>query len=486
MICGGSVSEGKSGGKPQLTQKMVIPNNAGKRPEDTYQIEKTPIGEGAFGSVKKCSRKGGTTLAMKNIKKNRLVSVSAFQNEIDIQLALDHPNVVRLYEVYEDRREIFLVMDMCTGGEMFDLIIAQTESSKMFGEKDVAFLLNQMLRAIFYMHSKWIAHRDLKPENFLLLEKDVPLAKNTLKLIDFGISKRFEPGRPMKTVAGTHYYIAPEVLQHRYDEKCDVWSCGVMMYILLCGLPPFGGDTDSDILAAVTRARLSFSEQNWKGVSSEAKAFISSMCQKDVKKRMSAQQACEHPWLLAKKEDVGAVTKDQSMSFSDNLRKFSGVGRFKKTALHFIAHRLSDKNITKIREAFLRLDKNGDGKLTLKEINEGFQNAGLAEISDLEKHFKQVDADASGSIDYTEFIAAMMQEAQYLQEDVCWEAFRVFDRNGDGKISKNELAQVLADESVQSNTAADTIRVADIMQSADTNGDGEIDFEEFMGMLRTQ
>jgi calcium-dependent protein kinase len=169
-------------------------------------------------------------------------------------------------------------------------------------------------------------------------------------------------------------------------------------------------------------------------------------------------------------------------SLVDNLRGFRSQNKLKKAALHVIASQLGESQIKALRETFMALDHNGDGLLTANEMKEGLTKAGLKEIpSDLAEILKQVDSDGSGVIDYTEFLAATLDKKVYMAEDVCWQAFRIFDRNGDGKIDKNEIQKVLNDDGVQESAARD---MAEIMQEIDKNGDGEIDFQEFMAMMR--
>merc|ERR1719313_1083630 len=221
------------------------------RIDENYKMDKKELGRGTYGSVSKGKNKvTGIVRAVKAINKKSLPDPARFAQEIEVMRALDHPNIVKLYETYEDARNVYLVMELCTGGELFDRII----EANYFSERVAAFLIRQVLSAVFYMHTQSIAHRDLKPENFLLgNEKSVEEAP--LKIIDFGLSKRFEAGSPMTTKACTPYYVAPEVLDGSYNEKCDVWSLGAIMYILLCGAPPFFGDSDPEVLRKVKKGK---------------------------------------------------------------------------------------------------------------------------------------------------------------------------------------------------------------------------------------
>merc|ERR1719356_1750783 len=163
--------------------------------------------------------------AIKTISKAQMKNIERFKQEIALMKIMDHPNIIKLYETFEDHRNIYLIMELCSGGELFDKII----EAGHFTEIQVAILMQQIIRAIYYMHENKVCHRDLKPENFLFMTKD-PISSNVLKIIDFGLSAWFEPGQTLTTKAGSHFYVSPQVVQGRYDRMCDLWSCGVIMY----------------------------------------------------------------------------------------------------------------------------------------------------------------------------------------------------------------------------------------------------------------
>eukprot|EP00439_Symbiodinium_sp_Y106_P036990 s4334_g4.t1 len=255
--CGGKPAEGqvkqpsKGSAMPKKEIKeggighaQFIIENTGKI-TDYYQMDKKKLGEGSYGSVTKATNISTKAIrAVKTISKSQMKNLERFKQEIAIMKMMDHPNIIKLFESFEDHRNIYLVMELCSGGELFDRII----ESGHFSEVQAAILMQQIIRAIYYMHENHVCHRDLKPENFLFMTKD-PIEKNFLKIIDFGLSCKFTPGKPLSTKAGTPYYVAPQVLAGNYDQLSDLWSCGVIMYVLLCGYPPFFGDTDSEVLA---------------------------------------------------------------------------------------------------------------------------------------------------------------------------------------------------------------------------------------------
>jgi len=266
-----------------------------------------------------------------------------------------------------------------------------------------------------------------------------------------------------------------------YDEKADEWSCGVILYILLSGTPPFGGDTDDQILKEVKKGRIDFEEDPWPSISSSAKTVIKHLCDRDPTRRWTAQRTLEEKWM---QRGFQHHQIDLPATFMKNLKEFSRVGRFKKAALHVIVHQLEDAKIKSLRESFMGLDGNGDGMLTLQEMQEGFKKAGVSDTSELETVFKSLDADGSGQIDYGEFLAASVGRKEYLKDEVCWEAFRTFDTDGSGKISLDELKAMLGDDMTGVAGVIGKQNIEDVLKEADTNKDGQIDFEEFMAMLR--
>jgi calcium-dependent protein kinase len=462
----------KEGG---LKHAGFIIDNPGKITE-FYDIDKKKLGEGSYGAVSKCTNKStGVARAVKSISKSQMKNLDRFKQEIAIMKIMDHPNIIKLYESFEDHRNIYLVMELSTGGELFDRII----DAGHFTEVQAAICMQHMFRAIFYMHENHICHRDLKPENFLFATKD-PIEKTHLKVIDFGLACKFEKDQVLTTKAGTPYYVAPQVLAGKYDQSSDIWSLGVMMYVVLCGYPPFYGETDADVLAKVRLGNFSFNAADWKSISEDAKNLIRMLLKMNPRDRYTAEQALNHVWVRNKAPRAEKV--DLKSTLIDNLRGFRSQNKLKKAALHVIASQLGETQIKALRDTFMALDHNGDGLLTIVEMKEGLSKCGLKEIPpDLQQIMEDVDSDGSGVIDYTEFLAATLDKKVYMAEDVCWQAFRIFDRNGDGKIDKNEIGQVLNNSDVQDSAA---VSMAEIMKEIDANGDGEIDFQEFMAMMR--
>jgi calcium-dependent protein kinase len=267
-----------------IKKQTFIAKNESKL-EDIYKLGKKKLGSGAFGVVIKCRhRVSKQDRACKTIAKKKVKNVAQFQSEIAILQELDHPHILKLYEYFEDDNNYHVITELCTGGEMFDKIIEK----EFYTEVEAASVFKQFMLGINYCHSKGIVHRDLKPENFLYETKE---PDSDIKIIDFGLSKIFRPGQgginKMTTKAGTPYYISPEVLNGSYDEKCDIWAAGCILYTLLCGYPAFCGDDDQEILQLVVKGKFDFDGEEWEDISKEAKDLIKKMISKP-ERRLSA------------------------------------------------------------------------------------------------------------------------------------------------------------------------------------------------------
>eukprot|EP00922_Rhytidocystis_sp_ex-Travisia-forbesii_P049190 GHVS01073259.1.p1 GENE.GHVS01073259.1~~GHVS01073259.1.p1 ORF type:complete len:657 (-),score=105.06 GHVS01073259.1:698-2668(-) len=450
---------------------------------DYYEVEQKKLGQGTYGSVcRAINRSTKSVKAVKTIAKSKVKNVERFRQEIAIMKSLDHPNILKLHETFEDHKNIYLVLELCKGGELFDRIIDEG----YFSEMSAGVLMRHILSALYYCHEHNIVHRDLKPENFLFLDKT---KDSPLKIIDFGLAARCDDKTILTTKAGTPYYVAPQVLQGKYTNKCDLWSAGVIMYILLCGYPPFHGENDAEILQKVKAGKYSFNEADWKNVSMEAKDLMRHLLVYNPDERYTAEQALGHPWIrhYSTKSNPSA-DMPLNKEILDNFRAFRALSKLKKAALTVIAQQMNEGEISMLKTTFMALDENGDGTLTVQEIRRGLRNSGLKEIpADLDLLMQEVDSDGSGVIDYTEFIAASLDKRQYIQEDVCWAAFRVFDLDANGKISPEELLQVLGSESVQGVFShQDMAEIQAMINEVDADGDGHIDFDEFMTMMRVK
>jgi len=426
----------------KIKASNFVMQHAGKL-RDHYRIGKM-LGSGAFGEVRVCvHRESGAQRAVKVLRKSHMDDdeKKMLFNEINNLKDLDHPNILKMYEFFEDEKRYYIVTDICKGGELFDEIVARGK----FSEQDASMLVKQVLSCINYCHSNKIVHRDLKPEN-ILLEQNKEF--DQIKIIDFGTSLVFDENKKLDEKLGTPYYIAPEVLAKNYGPKCDIWSCGVITYIVLSGIPPFNGASDQEIMKKVKLGKFSFQDAVWSQVSDEAKDFITQLLTKDQDKRPSAEEALQHPWIQKVNElQKSNLNQDVALGALKNLQNFNAQSKLKQATYAFIASQLLSKQEKEdIDKVFRAMDANGDGKLSKEEIKNGYAEYFGKSLTDeqIDEMFAQVDADGNGEIDYSEFVVATMNEKNLLSNNKLHTAFKMFDKDGGGSISTDEIKQVLS------------------------------------------
>ena len=439
---------------------------------DNYDVIKQ-LGKGGYGKVYRVMNKKTKEIrACKHLSKLSIKNLEKFQREIEILRKADHPNIIKLYEIFESKRSYYLIMEECKGGEVFDRIIEHIQKKDMYSEKDASIILRQMMSAVEYCHNNGIAHRDLKPENLLYLN-DGPEDNNPIKVIDFGLSQVISPQRKLKTKVGTAYYVSPEILNGAYSEKCDIWSAGVILYILLSGDPPFNGPSDLAIYKKIAEMKFDFPENKWSRISDEAKDLIKHMIAPE-NKRYSAREVMEHAWMKVTSENKTYLNFDPSF-----LVDYARSNPFKKMTLLFIASRLDESEIDSLKKTFEAFNLQKDGQISYEELKKGLKELNCQKITDEElcELFKSIDVDKNGKIDYTEFLAATLQKKMYLKEERLYEAFCNFDLDGCGKITKEELMNVLKSDPSQES------EIENIIKSIDKNGEGSINYKEFLEMM---
>ena len=444
-----------------------------------YEIIKK-IGEGGYGKIYKVKNKeSGDIRAMKQIMKSKIPDIEKFQNEIKILSMVDHPNIVRLFEVIEDDKYFNLLEELCTGGELLSKV------KKPLKEKEIAKIFKQIMSAIAYCHEKGIVHRDMKLENILFATES---EDSPIKIIDFGLSvllgkketknenetadlKKYGFKR-MTTKVGTIYYMSPEVIKGNYDEKCDIWACGVILYTLLSGYPPFNGQTDKDIYNMISKMNFDFEQPVWKNVSKYAKELIKKMLS-PAKSRYTAEEVLNSKWLSVKTKKNDEKT-NYYLDYT-HIEKYKSYSKFKQVILTFIASRLSSEESDKIRNIFCCIDESQKGFITYED----FSNYLINECN-IKKAFRSVDIDQNNAIDYTEFLAANIEEAIYLKEEKLKEAFRQFDLDDIGYIKKDDIIRVLKLDNLE-----DKDKIANkIIEENDFDKDGKINFTDFTTAMK--
>ncbi|CAF2065116.1 unnamed protein product [Brassica napus] len=437
-----------------------------------YDLHKE-LGRGQFGVTYRCTDKSnGREYACKSISKRKLIRQKDIEDVRREVMILQHltgqPNIVEFRGAYEDKDNLHVVMELCSGGELFDRIIKKGS----YSEKEAANIFRQIVNVVHVCHFMGVVHRDLKPENFLLVSAD---DDSPIKATDFGLSVFIEEGKVYKDVVGSAYYVAPEVLYRNYGKEIDVWSAGVMLYILLCGVPPFWGETEKTIFEAVLEGNLDLESSPWPTISESAKDLIRKMLARDPKKRITAAEALAHTWLT----DSEVSDKPIDSAVLIRMKQFRAMNKLKKLALKVIAENLSEEEIKGLKHMFKNIDTDGSGTITFDELRTGLHRLGskLTE-SEIKQLMEAADVDKSGTIDYIEFITATMHRHRLEKEEHLLEAFKYFDKDRSGYITRDELKHSMTQYGM-----GDDATIDEVINDVDTDNDGRINYEEFVAMM---
>ncbi|XP_075518935.1 calcium-dependent protein kinase 29 [Primulina tabacum] len=439
-----------------------------------YDLDKE-LGRGHFGITYLCTEKAtGIKYACKSISKRKLVTEKDTQDVRREILILQHltgqPNIVEFKGAYEDRQTLHLVMELCSGGELFDRITAKGS----YSEKEASRIGRQILNVVHVCHFMGVMHRDLKPENFLMVNTD---EDSPLMATDFGLSVFIEEGRTYRDIVGSAYYIAPEVLGRSYGKEIDVWSAGVILYILLCGFPPFWAETERGILEAIRDGYVDFVGSPWPFVSNAAKDLIKKLLTRDPKKRITAAEAIEHPWL---QKDGEASDTPIDSAVLIRMKQFRDMNKLKKLALKVMAENLSEEELKGLRQMFSNMDTDKSGTITYEELRTGLTKLG-SKLSETETQqlMEAADVDKNGTIDYIEFITATMHRHRLEKEEILYKAFKHFDVDNSGFITRDELRQAMTQYGM-----GDDATIDEVIKDVDTDNDGRINYDEFAAMMR--
>ena len=471
--------------KEELKLKVTIntlieENNCA--PTKKYKII-SKLGDGSYGvvylAVNIITKQNIAMKKIKKVKENEIDDME-IKNEINILKKLDHPNIVKIIEFYSAPKAYYIITDFCSCGELYNQIKNQ------YSENQLAVLFYQVLSGLYYLHSNNIVHRDLKLENILISEIEKDKVTNEkyfwVKIIDFGTAKIFEKNKSEKAVVGSSYYIAPEVLHKHYNEKCDTWSVGVILYMLIVGRAPFDGKTDEEIIENIEKGQFNSKHKKLLNSSEEVQDLVKKLLEVNVKKRLSSSEALKHPWFkkFNGKSLYSNIEKEKILVYLNRLRNFRINSKFQQMVLAFIVHNIPNtKEAKDILKIFRMFNNKDDGKLTKKELYQGLilyynEKEIKKEIDDI---FLLLDGANRGCIEYEEFLRATLDQKSLLSEENLIYAFNFFDKDNTGKISVDKIKNIFIDDKVNE----DVFR--NIFNEIDSNQDGEIDFQEFKDMM---
>ncbi|TMW85522.1 hypothetical protein EJD97_023017 [Solanum chilense] len=433
---------GGGGGGAGLDKSFGFSKNFGNK----YELGEE-VGRGHFGYTCKAKfRKGevkGQEVAVKVIPKSKMTTAIAIEDvrrEVKILRALTgHSNLVKFYDSYEDHTNVYIVMELCEGGELLDRILSR---GGKYSEDDAKTVMIQILKVVAFCHLQGVVHRDLKPENFLFTSKE---ENAQLKAIDFGLSDFVKPDERLNDIVGSAYYVAPEVLHRSYSTEADVWSIGVIAYILLCGSRPFWARTESGIFRSVLKADPSFEEQPWPTLSSEAKDFVKRLLNKDPRKRMTAAQALGHPWI----KNSHNIEVPLDILIFKLMKTYMRSSALRKAALRALSKTLTVDELFYLKEQFALLQPSKNGTISFDNVKTALMKHATDAMKEARIHdfLASLNALQYRRMDFEEFCAAALSVHQ-LEAFDRWEqharcAYEIFEKEGNRAIMIEELASEL-------------------------------------------
>lgn len=426
------------------------------------------LGHGQYGTVREAVRKSqysSQRFAIKSILKQKISKHrTILKRELEILMYVDHPNIIKLYETYEDQLYLHLVMELCTGGDVCERLIAKG----FFSEQEAASIMKQLLSAVNYLHINGITHRDLKPENFLYESESSDL----IKICDFGMSIKSDNNYKLKSLAGTPYYLAPEVLRGSYTKACDVWSLGVFLYFILVGRHPFKGGSLESIYQKASKGKATMDLKQMERISEQAKDLIRLMLTVNAARRISIRDTLRHKWF----EQYDTKKEEISPDVLKSLCKYKAKNKLWQEAIRIAVKNMSNSQINSLRQAFISMDTDKKGFITAKELQNAMKNSGFSLASEeIDKIIENCSYIGNGKINFTEFLVATMSKKALMNEELMWEAFTYFDKNNEGKILGKDLKTALERAGCEFRQG----EFEEIIRESQLETDADIDYDHF-------
>lgn len=476
----------KHGKKDKHGLNQVIDNPV--RFRELYVLDRHRIGEGSFASVFKATHKiTALKRAIKMGSKSTRVGIEMFKHELYMMKHVDHCNIAKYFDSHQDKKYIYIVMQLCEGEDLFDLVCRLGHMQ----ETPTAVIMKQVWRAVTYMHTVNLMHRDLKPENVMMYKESQYIKEFDhdfiIKVIDFGCACLFKTdentgeNEMLSEQYGGPYYASPQMIGGLYDNMADTWTTGILMYTLLAGYPPFYGNSDADVLNKVRLGNYSLNEADWVMISEDCQEVVHGLLRMNPRTRMRTDEAYQSKWI----QECCPRSNDMPLkgSLIDSFRVYAKANKLKKAALYVMACDLPEEELRPAIESFICMDVEGDGNLGYEEIYNGLVRANVEVPADLEDIFQEMDSDGSGSIEYTEFLSATLLK-ELMTEDNVWTAFRTFDQDGDGAIAVSEMYNILNKRTEEGSEGVSKQEVLDLMSEITSSDDLSLNFPDFWNMMR--
>ena len=360
-------------------------------------------------------------------------------------------------------------MEMCSGGELLENLLRKGPCS----EAEASDLIYKLLHAINHLHSMNISHRDLKPEN-LMFSHEGPGGE--IKIIDFGLAAKFGQGDMLHSIVGTPYYVAPEVLNKNYDQECDIWSLGAVMYLILVGKPPFSGSTTKDLFVNILEGNYSLEGKKWESISDTAKDLLRKMLCVDPRKRIMASEAIEHSWFSLRHSPSNLNTKP----ILKRLKRFNKNSKLRKDIMNVLVRYLNTEELTQLNSVFRVLDTDHTGYITTSELKEALTRLGLeATQESINELVAGIDIEGIGKIKYSEFLSATIDRKFLIDKEFRWMTFKFFDEDDNGFITKDNIKHALEIMGLQVSEE----EVKSMIREEGFKYENYITFEEFSRIL---
>ena len=399
------------------------------------------------------------------------------KNELKSLTSLDHPNIINIFSFYSNENSFSYITELCSYGDLYQELL----NNGIYNEKTTAYIMYQIFSAVNYYHKRKIINCGLSLDNILISEKRNNFP--TIKISYFGTSIMAENNLIENNKLDITFYTAPEIINKKYNEKCDIWSCGVIMYLLLSARPPFGGETEDEINQKILLGKYDTISAPFNSLSKNCLNLLSKLLELNVNKRFSAEEALNHPWFKDNNSKFYFHhLKDESIinNLLDNLKNYQNITILQKISMAYLIHNYPQmKDVINASKLFNKIDEDDDCIINKKELLEGLKtkyNTNIKE-EDVEQIFKNIDLNNNGHIDYEEFVAAAVNKRKFMNKNVLMLAFNFFDKNNSGEITFDEIEEVFKSSVVDKSKIHESFEK--IMKEIDLNIDGKVTFDEF-------